>query len=280
MECPRRFLSERAVEQYLPRGGRQEICPSDDFRDSACDIIDDDREFISRDVVAIPDHEVAKILQRHSLDRPVVPVMKTNPLTVGHPEPPVHTGGIRKREGLGRIIPPVPRKNCLVCVGCHRCGGDILAGPSAWVDPAPIAKMPPHSQILGSPIALKNRPLVPRDSQPPQVLDRRIGEFPCAPRGIQILNPQDQPAPGLSRPLKRLPECQRMADVKQSSRGRRHSPAIPAHPACNESFGPSSASWLQAEKISPSSKSSCGEIACFGRARTPRSAYSGWQSRQ
>ena len=87
--APRRWGgAECAVDEELARGGAEEILAAHDLGDRHRDVVGDDREFICRDVVAAPDHEVAEVLARGERLRAAHRVVEADRLAVRHAEAP------------------------------------------------------------------------------------------------------------------------------------------------------------------------------------------------
>lgn len=161
-------------------------------------------------------------------------------------------------------------------------GERILARTGAGINPPSVTKPAPGIEIKFPSHALKNRFTPPTDAKPAQIFDGGFDVFRPATVRVEILDTKDDPAVGRLRTLESGPKRGSMPEMEKS-RGRRSdtSEILPAHTVrAAEFFGPSSASVRQLAKISWSSKNSWGSMAWPDFARTPLSAYSGWQSRQ
>ena len=102
----------------------------------------------------------------------------------------------------------------------------ILARAAAGIQKPAVHKLLPCRAIKVSPLALRIRrkrsvhigTLLPRDSKPMEIFERRIGINSPAALGIEIFHPQRQRPARVARPYIRSPKRPRMANVQIARR--------------------------------------------------------------
>src|SRR5690606_29473017 len=86
MEVPRGRKAERLLQVPLSRHAFEQIAASNDRRDALLGVIDDDREVVSRQPVAPPDHVIAIAEPRRRDDSTLEPVLERRPVALdAHP---------------------------------------------------------------------------------------------------------------------------------------------------------------------------------------------------
>jgi len=80
---------EGAVEQYLARGGFEQVLAADDFGDAHGRIIHHHRKLVGGNVIVPPHHKVAKVPPGDQLLGTVLAVHEGNHLPIRHSKPPV-----------------------------------------------------------------------------------------------------------------------------------------------------------------------------------------------
>ncbi len=94
----RRWKSQRAIEEKLPKGGMKQVRATHQLGDLHGGVIDHDRELIGRDVVFSPDDEVAKVDARDRALRSGDLIEKLQRFFIWDTETPVRSGWIPGRR--------------------------------------------------------------------------------------------------------------------------------------------------------------------------------------
>ena len=224
-----------AIKKQLPSGGFQKISSANDFCDPHRGVVDHHCQLVCGNVVAPPDHEVAKIASSDKMLGTEMKVGKPDLLAVGDTKSPVHSGGLGKflaispaaaSTGIDRLVIGV--------IGRTRRLGQILTRTGARIDKAGIAQFLPCSYVVFPPLALAIRRVrsaaipafLPMNAQPKQVFDHGRNKFRPRSLRIKIFVAQDQDSVTLSRSLRCDQEGPCMAEMKQSGGRRCKTPAI------------------------------------------------------
>ncbi len=84
VEVLRRGELKRALQQYLPCGGFEQVASADNFRDVRGGIVDNAGKLIARQVVFAPDKVVAKVDASGEGLRPGMEIHEVDDFVVGH----------------------------------------------------------------------------------------------------------------------------------------------------------------------------------------------------
>lgn len=211
-----RLRAEGLMQEDLAGGGGEEIGAPDDLRDSGKDVVDYNREFVGRDVVAVPNQKIAEVPAGEFFDGAEISIPKGNGLPVWHTKPPIQAGWGGEGFCLRRIVSPMAWENRFL--GMWGEGRDFFSRTMAGVKEAGIAEAFPGFQIMATPLTLKNRLPVPIQAQPFQVLHGGGGEFGLAALGVKVLDSEKDFASGVSSAAVSGRESGGMADVQKSCR--------------------------------------------------------------
>ena len=236
---------ERAIQQQLPGGGREQIGAAHHLGDPHRRVVHHDRKLVSRNAIVPPDDEIAEVLARDELLRPAMAVSERNPLAVRHAETPVPF------EGRAACVIRVERALLVTQL-------ELLAAGS-WIHRLILAlvrrrQRPPHvrprasaginepagqksshcGQVELAPLALvvwperpaTIRPFLPFKAEPFQVFEHGADKLQLEARGIQVLIAQHEHAAAGLGALLRNPERARVAEVQVTCRRRREAAAI------------------------------------------------------
>lgn len=83
-------VTERAVQQHLPRRGFEQVGATHHLGDLHRGIINDDSQLIGGNVIATPYQEVTKVFAGNECLRAEIAVYKSNHFAHGHTKAPVH----------------------------------------------------------------------------------------------------------------------------------------------------------------------------------------------
>jgi len=216
--------AEGLVEQQLPGGACEQVVAADHLLNRHRMVIRGHGQFVGGQVLPPPDDKVTEVDPRGSLDPAGGGVVEGDDSSIGHPEPPGHTAGIRgPLPGFG----PQGRREDRLPLGVGREAGlqQVLAGVGAGVDrpgrlePPPDVAVPLPAAALevGAVGTPEIRPLGPCQAEPAEVVEGSRGELVAAAVGVEVFDPQHEP--GRSGPAGGLGEGAGMAHV-QEARGR------------------------------------------------------------
>ena len=216
VEPLRRLRAEGMMQEDLAGGGGEEIGAPDDLRYSSENVVHHNREFVGRDVVAVPNQKIAKVSAGEFFDSTEISIPKGNRLPVRHAKPPIQAG--RGGEGFCflRIASPMTRVNWFFAMRGE--GGYFLPRMMTGVEKAGIAEALPGFEIMGAALTLKKRLPVPIEAQPFQVLHGGGGELGLAPVGVEVLDAEEDFASGVASAAVSGREGRGMADVEKSGR--------------------------------------------------------------
>jgi len=239
MEEGGRLKPERAIEQNLPRGGKQQVCPAHHFGDPHRGIVHDHGELIGRNSVMPPGHKITEILSSDEMLRAEVSVHERNRFTVRDAKAPIQSGRSNRERGIAirgfRFDHPVFRVRparagingfLLALMRCLHGAKDILAGTAAGIDKASFAKPFERSEVERVALALRIRrkrsaairPFAPFQAEPFQIVVHGGDELRFATRKIQIFIAQDQRAGVLSGAFLSRPEGSGVTKMQQARR--------------------------------------------------------------
>src|SRR5690606_31011572 len=231
MRPHRRLGTERLPQQLLLRRVRQVLLASDDLRDFLVQVVHDVGDQKDRGPVTTGDHEVLdrtvreRRLPADQVDHDGLPLVR-------RPEP--------QRPPLLECQPPVPAEPVVPEVLRPRALLQLLPGAVAVVRPAGREELLSRFPMPVGVVRLEVRPLEGRvlamDADRRERADDALGPLRLVPGCVGVLDPQDEPAAGLSRhrPVVESGPC--TTDMEHAGRGRgetnanrgsRHAPRVP-----------------------------------------------------
>jgi len=238
-------IPKGALKKNLPGCGFEKVRSANNLAYSHCEVVGDAGELVTRNAIASPDEEVAKVEAGDEALRTEVEIFKFNSLAVRDAEAPVELCrnlGKRGRE-IKWAIPAAlwaagARVNGLVIgfiaadawtivedgafMGSAKSGKEVLAGAATGVNESAVAKFLPRSVInistatlfVRSAASAAIRSFVPAEAQPAEVFESGLHVLRAGAIVIEILHAHNQLPMGLASSLPGAVECAGVADVE------------------------------------------------------------------
>ena len=221
MREPRRGRPERAVQLQLARGRAEQVVGAEHVGDPARGVVDHHRELVAGDARRGEHREVAD--RRRDVLRVGAVDEVLEPLDAGlDPEPerrrplalaarPLLAGEVGAGAGVARPVVgrPVRRRGG---------AGDLRAGAEARVDPARGPEPVDCGEVERAPLRLVEHLAVPPEAQVLEIGEEVVDERLLRAHRVEVLDPEQELAPGA---LRLQPPEQRgagVAEVKPSGR--------------------------------------------------------------
>jgi hypothetical protein len=143
-----RHCTQSPIQEDLASGGSEEVGASDDLRDSGQDVVYYNSEFISRNVVAVPNQKIAKVSTREFFDSGKISIPIRNHLPVGYAKPPICPA--RGGEGFCFLRIASTMTWVIWFFAMRGEGGYFLPRMMTGVEKAGIAEAFPSFEVMGA----------------------------------------------------------------------------------------------------------------------------------
>ena len=245
----RRFQPQQTIEIKLPGGGREQVCAPHHLRDPHPGIIHHHSQLVGKHAIGAAEVEIPAVAEQ-VLGVGAHTAIGEGDVLIGHHET-IGRGFLFALFGdLLRRQPPASTGIDHIAVGGVGCAGGMELGTGAETGVHKALRFQfvialgvnvgALALVIGAVGAAAAAALVPDKAQPFQILFQRVGIFPGAALGIQILNAQND-APALTSGAE--PGQQAAGQIAQMQPPAGAGGKAPGHSAHRPSFHSPSTGW-------------------------------------